>query len=284
MEEISAYHQRIREYYRQTHNAYKDSWELDKALSIHYGYSDDRTKHFADSLIRMNEEMASFAGIHREAKVLDAGCGVGGSSIYLAAKLNCHCTGITISEIQKEQATANAVTRKVNGLCVFELQDYCNTNYPDESFDVVWALESSCYAISKEAFVKEAYRLLRPGGKLIIADGMATSKENNQHPVMRKWLEGWAVNYLETPEGFNHIFSEQGFHDIRYRDITPNVLASSVRLRNFSVAARLYGVWLTLLGKNKWTDIQYGNIRAAWHQYYAIRKGLWKYGMIVGIK
>jgi cyclopropane fatty-acyl-phospholipid synthase-like methyltransferase len=79
------YHERIVQYYLDTEHAYKDSWDLNNSLAIHYGYWDDQVKSFPESLIRMNEIMMQTAAIQSTDSVLDAGCGVGGSSIFLAS-------------------------------------------------------------------------------------------------------------------------------------------------------------------------------------------------------
>src|SRR5690349_17405932 len=102
------YHKRIIDYYAATENAYKDSWDLEKSLSIHYGYWDEAVKNFPESLARMNEVMASAAEITNGERVLDAGCGVGGSSIFLASQMGCRVTGITLSERQSILAANNA--------------------------------------------------------------------------------------------------------------------------------------------------------------------------------
>jgi hypothetical protein len=59
------YHKKIIEYYKDTENAYKDSWDLNNSLSIHYGYWDEKVKSFPQSLLRMNEVMMEAAAIRQ---------------------------------------------------------------------------------------------------------------------------------------------------------------------------------------------------------------------------
>ena len=109
------YHKRIIEYYKDTENAYKDSWDLNNSLAIHYGYWDEKVNSFPESLLRMNEIMIETAEIKSTDKVLDAGCGVGGSSIFMATVLGCKVTGITLSERQVQHAKENAAKKNVGG-------------------------------------------------------------------------------------------------------------------------------------------------------------------------
>ncbi len=137
----------------------------------------------------MNEVMMIAAGIKPDDTVLDAGCGVGGSSIFLASTLGCRVTGITLSERQVNLAIENAKkTENIDGLVDFKVMNYYATDFPDASFDVIWGCESICYADSKEQFIKEAYRLLKPGGRLVVADGFVSVFENNDNPIIRQWI------------------------------------------------------------------------------------------------
>jgi tocopherol O-methyltransferase len=278
------YHKRIVEYYHSTENAYKDSWDLDNSLAIHYGYWDEKVRSFPQSLLRMNEIMMETAEISKEDKILDAGCGIGGSSIFLASKTGCRVTGITLSEKQAQQATKNAAQKKIEDLVEFKVMDYCNTSFANESFDVVWACESSCYADDKNKFIKEAFRILRHGGRLIVADGFVTKFENNDHPVIRQWLDGWQVNYLESPEQFHQFVQEAGFEEIKYRDISKYTAHSSRRLLRFHYLAGLYLTWKKLTFSNRATEMQKKNILACKYQYTGMQKGLWQYGLITGKK
>jgi tocopherol O-methyltransferase len=280
----SSYRSDIIEYYETTEHSYYDSWHLADVQALHFGYRDSKAKTFKQSLIRMNEKMMELAPVHHGDHVLDAGCGVGGSSIFLALNNDCTAVGITITPKQIEKAKTFAAQKGVADKLRFEVMSYDNTSFADNSFDVVWACESMCHADDKEKVIREAYRVLKPGGRLIVADGFVTEFANNQQHNIKTWLDGWKVNYLESPDRFQQFMEVAGFNNIQFHDASKHVKPSSVRLLFISIAAYCFGVYKKLLRKNNWSDIQNANIAACWHQYHGMRKGLWKYGIVRGEK
>src|SRR5712692_8681111 len=90
----TGYAERVRAYYLETWYDYRGLWMNPDNRSIHFGYWDDDTTSHAEALQHMNRAIARSLGIRPGDRVLDAGCGVGGSAIWLAKELGAHVVGI----------------------------------------------------------------------------------------------------------------------------------------------------------------------------------------------
>src|SRR3989338_3874518 len=89
----------IAEWYDQTTHLYEWLWyKSSKSYAMHYGYWEKDTKTLDEALLNTNRFMAKIGKINAKMKILDAGCGVGGSSIWLAKNYGAEVTGITISD------------------------------------------------------------------------------------------------------------------------------------------------------------------------------------------
>src|SRR5215213_3712833 len=124
-------------YYDKTWLDYRILWLNRRTLSVHFGYTDATTRGHADALLNMNRVLADRAGIHPGMRVLDAGCGVGGSSIWLAQSRGASVIGITPVASQVARARRFAAARRLGDQVRFEQADYTDTPFPDASFDVV---------------------------------------------------------------------------------------------------------------------------------------------------
>lgn len=278
-EKTASREREIVDYYESCEIDYKLLWNLNTSLAMHAGYWDDTTKTLHDALVRENHVLAEAANIGPKDRVLDAGCGVGGSSIFLAKHYGCHVTGISLSEKQVEQARAHAFKHVSHNLPLFHQMDFAYTTFADASFDVIWGIESICHTYDKLAFIKEAYRLLKPGGRIVVADGFVFSRHytTEEAKLMEQWLQGWGVKSLAATQEFNQHLEEGGFTQISFKDITPHVLPSSKRMYYYSIPAFALSKIGELVGLR--TKTQTNNIRSAFYQYQAITKGLWQYGI-----
>jgi cyclopropane fatty-acyl-phospholipid synthase-like methyltransferase len=247
---------------------YRTAWFDNANLALHYGYWDKNTTTHSQALLNKNRILRDIAGIRAEDRVLDAGCGIGGSSIWLARNVGCRAVGVTVSAQQAEHARRNAQRHGVADKVEFEVADFCETPFPDESFDVVWAVESSCYATDKRDFFREAYRLLRKGGTLIACDGFVTRREFNQEEwdAVMDCLNGWAVPNLASAEEFQEDMEECGFREIHNTEATAETLPSSRRMY-------LTAVWTAPM---QWTMHWLGLRKKAQTANYQVSIAQWK--------
>lgn len=272
------------DYYDQTEIDYRLIWHLSSEMAMHYGFWDRKVSNLKQALQRENQVLSFMAQIKKSDIVLDAGCGVGGSSIYLAKKIGCRVMGITLSQKQAETASANALRNKVDHLTDFQVMDFTDTKFKEASFDVVWAIESVCHAQNKAKFVKESFRLLKKGGRLILADGFADKSNylGKEKEWMEKWLTGWGVDFLEVADNFKKYLTEAGFKKISFKDVTWRVMPSSKRLYKYFFPAFLITKIAQLFKlRNK---IQTGNVISAYYQYKVLKKGLAEYGIFYAQK
>jgi len=252
------------EYYENCHNDYLFAWCNRHNLALHYGYWNEKTPYnHHQALLNTNQLLYDTAAIQPGEKILDAGCGLGGSSIWVASEHQNKVTGITISEKQANYASHYAKRRNVEHLADFKIADYCKTPFEDESFDIVWALESSCYALNKADFLKEAYRLLRKGGRLVLCDAFLLQRQFNeqQWKIVMDFLNGWKVPNLSDRQEFTDLLEKTGFEQTKVNDISQQILPSSKHM--YKTTRRLYPVqklsqWLRLRSQTQTANYQVG--------------------------
>jgi MPBQ/MSBQ methyltransferase len=161
-----------------------DAWTEEGILEyywgehIHLGYYSEDVKYKYRPLNEAQyifvDEMMKLGGIDPavdgKAKVLDVGCGFGGTSRYLARALGpeAEVTGITLSPKQVERGTELAVEQNTPN-AKFMVQDALAMTFADNSFDIVWACESGEHMPDKKAYIEQMMRVLKPGGKFVMA-------------------------------------------------------------------------------------------------------------------
>jgi MPBQ/MSBQ methyltransferase len=136
--------------------------------------------------------------------VLDVGCGIGGSARILARDYGLDVLGISISpgQIRRAQELTPA------GLsCRFAVMDALDLELPDAGFDAVWSVEAGPHMPDKQRYADELLRVLKPGGRLAVADW------NRRDPGVRplNGLERWVMHQLLVQWAHPEFASIPGF-------------------------------------------------------------------------
>ncbi len=224
---------KIVKYYNYTQPFYRIFYH-GKSYGLHYGFWDENTKGLPEAILNTNKFLAQMAKIKKDDKILDAGCGVGGSAIWIAKNIGAQVTGITLSPRQLKKARELAREYGLEESLSFKVMDYTETAFEDSSFDVVWALESVCHAEDKKKFLREAHRLLKPGGRLIVSDGFLTRLPNakSEQDKLQALLDGWVLPNLSSLESFERDLKELGFNNIKILDKTDRIMPTARKIRN----------------------------------------------------
>jgi cyclopropane fatty-acyl-phospholipid synthase-like methyltransferase len=256
----------LEQYYREAGPDYA-AWS--REFNMHFGYYRAGTNPLDREamLEQMNAEVLArlqLDGI-QEPRLLDLGCGLGATLRSLACRLpKASLCGVTRVPWQVEHARSlNEAAGYSERIRVME-GDYQGTALPRASYDGVYALESSCHAhgSDKGLLLEEMHSLLRPGGRLVVADGfLANARFANalQERIYRKLCECWVIGELAQLELFTARLERLGFREIRVEKLQARVAASVAHIP-----------WVTL--KFLVTDVMFGRrpmTRARWNNVLA---------------
>jgi cyclopropane fatty-acyl-phospholipid synthase-like methyltransferase len=256
-----------------------------EAISMHFGIWDENTHSHREALLNENRILAEIAGITKNDNVIDLGCGYGMSSIWLASHIGCHVTGITLSQKQVSVAKEYARKNGVEHLVDFYVMDFNATPFPDNSFDVAFAIESLCCSEDKQKLLKEIYRIMKSGGRFIDADGYFKKPKAQLTPreweIARACCEGVHVPILPEKTEFETQLSGAGFSNIQWIEKTEAILRISKRISNMAGWIMPFSKILGWLGVR---SLSPSHCRSFIDQYYAWRDGIGIYGIFYAKK
>ena len=225
-----------KDFYRKNWPLLKKLLQVDKTYCIHHGFYEKGIRTHIHAVLNMNDFIGRLLELdkkeNRIKQVLDAGCGIGGTIIYLAKKHPAiHFTGITNIpehvEIAKKLAKENFVVSNTD----FFSRDFMETGFPSDSFDAVFSIESVSYAPQKRVLIREMYRILKSGRELVVIDGFRTSIQLNLflRNIYIWFCKGWGIPNLIAIEEFKASLQTEGFDRIIDRDLTKNVIRTLLR-------------------------------------------------------
>jgi len=244
----------IADFWDKTSRAWQTIW----GPHIHHGFFETHDETPVEAQEKLIEKLLALLEISGRDTILDVGCGVGGSSLYLAKKYDARVVGVTLSRTQVDIATRAAGKERIDNV-YFRLDDALSLeSVPDNSIDLVWSLESCEQFYDKALFIQQAFRVLKPGGRLMLATWCSDADEYQgvQARQYRKLCISLQLPYMPTIAHYAHIIARQGFTVDQAFDWSKHVRETwrvgqdSLRAYSLFQIFRMSG-WRGLLFKNQ---------------------------------
>jgi tocopherol O-methyltransferase len=284
----STLYQQIQQFYDASSTLWEEVW----GEHMHHGYygpEGNLSKERRQAQIDLIEEFLrwgmGFSEPSQFSKILDVGCGIGGSTLYLAEKFQAEATGITLSPVQANRATERAQNAQLGQQVNFQVANALEMPFEDDSFDLVWSLESGEHMPNKQQFLRECYRVLKPGGLFLMAtwchrpvSPTAPELTDDERKHLAEIYRVYALPYVISLPEYEAMAVKVGFDNIHTTDwskaVAPFwniVIDSAFDLKSI----------LGLLSSG-WTTIQAALSLGLMSQGY--ERGLIKFGLLRGIK
>lgn len=270
---------------QQFYDASSGLWEQIWGEHMHHGYygADGQVrKERRQAQIDLIEALLDWGEVRQASQILDVGCGIGGSSLYLAEKFAAAATGITLSPVQANRASQRAAAAGLSDRTHFQVADALQMPFADESFDLVWTLESGEHMPDKQQFLAECFRVLKPGGTLLMATWChrptppALTADEQQH--LEKIYRVYCLPFVVSLPDYAAIAQDLGLQNLRTADWSDAVAP----FWNVVIDSALTPTAIIGLLRSGWTTIQAALSLGLMSRGY--QRGLVKFGLLCGTK
>lgn len=184
--------------------------------NLHMGLFERPDGPLERAQMRLKAHMARAANLKPGDRVFEAACGVGTTARYLAREHGVTVEATNISEAQLEEAREAAAREGLSDRVSFFFADYHALNAASASFDCWWCQEALLYAIDKRKVLEEAYRIVRPGGRIVFTDLLIT--RNMPAPERGRFLADMKAPDMWSIEDWDALLAAMQARVVERRD------------------------------------------------------------------
>ncbi len=278
---MPALNQKIAHFYDRSSTIWEETW----GEHMHHGYyGADGTvaKDHYQAQIDLIEELLAFGNVGTPKRIVDLGCGIGGSALYLAEKYNAEVVGLTLSPFQARRATERAVAAGLSDRVRFEVADAQNPPLERGAYDLIWSMESGEHMSDKKKFLQVSADLLKPGGVFLMATWChrptPPALSRRDHKLLRNLYRDYHLPYIISLPDYAKIAEKVGLGAVESADWSQAVSPFWMAVVRSALS------WQSVKGL---LDAGLPTIIGAWAMNWMIRgyrRGLIRFGVLRGVK
>ncbi len=272
---------RIQDFYDASTQLWLDTW----GEHMHHGYYGEEGREKKDhrqAQVDLLMALLKWGGVEQANRILDAGCGVGGSARLLASLYDARVLGVTLSPVQAERARQYNREAGLEEQVRIEARDMMALRFEEGPFDLIWSMESAEHIEDKKRLLELFYELLEPGGRFLMAtwchrDTPPRLSEGEVH-LLDKLYRLYHLPPMISIARFETLARQAGFEQVKVNDWSDAVAPF------WQAVIRSAFSWAGLSGLLK---ADWSTLKGAWAMRYmtqGYRQGTIKFGVIQGQK
>lgn len=265
----------VRDHYDELDTPYREIW----GRHVHHGYWAEGNETPERAVEALVDLVIARLNLQPGQALCDIGCGYGAAAAYILDAHDVAITGFTVSHAQAEVATT---LRPARGRFICIEGDWLDNRLPDAAVDRAYAIESSEHFEDKPAFFAEAWRTLRPGGRLVVCAWLSAEKPSRwsvDHVLEPICREG-ALPSIGSRLDYEALAEAAGFEAVSFDDISAQVR------RTWAICGRRLAGRLMLDGRYRRMALNATPANRVFllsipRLWWALRSGAMLYGVLV---
>ena len=273
--------QRIQQFYDQSTDLWLTTW----GEHMHHGYYDVNepiVQSHQEAQVRLVTELLQWGQVENANRVLDAGCGVGGSARLLARLFDAKVLGCTLSPVQAQRGMDYSKRANLQDQVQIVARDMMDLNTADGPFDLIWSMESAEHIRDKQKLLQLFYDLLQPGGKLLMATWFhrptPPELQTREQQLLNRIYDYYHLPPMVSIPTLEQMAIDSGFKNVKTADWSDQVAPF------WKAVIRSAFKWQSVRGLLK---AGWPTIKGAWAMRYMTRgyhRGIVKFGVLQGQK